>query len=240
MPSRLLRCSAMSSSPLELSRISRRFKQGDAYLHVLEAVSLSLTPGKLTALVGPSGSGKSTLLNIAGLLESPNSGEVWINGKNVTKLSETHRTAFRRKNIGFIFQVHRLLPEFNALENIVIPQMINGLVRRSAENRAIQLLKMVNLENRKLHRPGQLSGGEQQRVSIARALSNAPAILLADEPTGNLDPDTSREIMELLFEINKNEKTAFLMATHDYTLIERFPARVVQCADETISENLDL
>ena len=215
MPSRLLRCFAMSSFPLELSRISRRFKQGDEYLRVIEAVSLSLTPGKLTALVGPSGSGKSTLLNIAGLLESPSSGEVWINGKNVTKLSETHRTAFRRKNIGFIFQVHRLLPEFNALENIVIPQMINGLVRSSAENRAIQLLKMVNLENRKLHRPGQLSGGEQQRVSIARALSNAPAILLADEPTGNLDPATASDVFGYLKQIVYASNTAALIVTHN-------------------------
>ncbi len=208
----------MSSFPLELSRITRRFKQGSDYLHVLNSVSLSLSPGKLTALVGPSGSGKSTLLNIAGLLESPNNGEVWVNGKNVTKLSESQRTIFRRKNIGYVFQVHRLLPEFNALENIVIPQMINGLLKSRAEDRAMQLLKMVNLENRKLHRPGELSGGEQQRVSIARALSNAPPILLADEPTGNLDPATASDVFGYLKQIVYASNTAALIVTHNMKL----------------------
>ena len=208
----------MNNSPLELFRIDRRFKQGDDYLHVLNSISLSLAPGKLTALVGPSGSGKTTLLNIAGLLESPNGGEVWVNGKNVTKLSENDRTIFRRKNIGYVFQVHRLLPEFNALENIVIPQMINGLVRSTAEKRAIQLLKMVNLENRKLHRPGQLSGGEQQRVSLARALSNAPSVLLADEPTGNLDPATATDVFGYLKQIIYASKTAALIVTHNMKL----------------------
>ena len=208
----------MNSHPLELSRIKRIFKQGENYLNILDSVDLILTPGKLTALVGPSGSGKSTLLNIAGLLENPSSGDVWINGKNVTKLSETHKTIFRRKNIGYVFQVHRLLPEFNALENIVIPQMINGLARSGAEERAIQLLKMVNLENRKNHRPGQLSGGEQQRISIARALSNAPPILLADEPTGKLDPATASDVFGYLKQIVYASNTAALIVTHNMTL----------------------
>jgi len=208
----------MNKSPLELFRINRRFKQGDDYLNVLDSISLSLKPGKLTALVGPSGSGKTTLLNIAGLLERPNNGEVWVNGKNVSKLTESHRTVFRRKNIGFVFQVHRLLPEFNALENIIIPQMINGLIRSSAEKRAIQLLNMVNLENRKLHRPGQLSGGEQQRISIARALSNAPTVLLADEPTGNLDPATAADVFAYLKQIIYATNTAALIVTHNMKL----------------------
>ena len=208
----------MNKSPLELFRINRRFKQGDDYLNVLDSISLSLKPGKLTALVGPSGSGKTTLLNIAGLLERPNNGEVWVNGKNVSKLPESHRTVFRRKNIGFVFQVHRLLPEFNALENIIIPQMINGLIRSSAEKRAIQLLNMVNLENRKLHRPGQLSGGEQQRISIARALSNAPTVLLADEPTGNLDPATAADVFAYLKQIIYATNTAALIVTHNMKL----------------------
>ena len=208
----------MNKSPLELFRINRRFKQGDDYLNVLDSISLSLKPGKLTALVGPSGSGKTTLLNIAGLLERPNNGEVWVNGKNVSKLTESHRTVFRRKNIGFVFQVHRLLPEFNALENIIIPQMINGLIRSSAEKRAIQLLNMVNLENRKLHRPGQLSGGEQQRISIARALSNAPTVLLADEPTGNLDPATAADVFGYLKQIIYATNTAALIVTHNMKL----------------------
>ena len=208
----------MNKSPLELFRINRRFKQGEHYLNVLDSISLSLTAGKLTALVGPSGSGKTTLLNIAGLLERPNNGEVWVNGKNVSKLPESHRTIFRRKNIGFVFQVHRLLPEFNAVENIVIPQMINGLVRSAAEKRAIQLLNMVNLENRKLHRPGQLSGGEQQRISIARALSNAPTVLLADEPTGNLDPATAADVFAYLKQIIYATNTAALIVTHNMKL----------------------
>ena len=208
----------MNKSPLELFRINRRFKQGEDYLNVLDSISLSLTPGKLTALVGPSGSGKTTLLNIAGLLERPNNGEVWVNGKNVSKLPESQRTIFRRKNIGFVFQVHRLLPEFNALENIVIPQMINGLIRSAAEKRAIQLLNMVNLENRKLHRPGQLSGGEQQRISIARALSNAPTVLLADEPTGNLDPATAADVFAYLKQIIYATNTAALIVTHNMKL----------------------
>ncbi len=208
----------MNKSPLELFRINRRFKQGEDYLNVLDSISLSLTPGKLTALVGPSGSGKTTLLNIAGLLERPNNGEVWVNGKNVSNLPESHRTIFRRKNIGFVFQVHRLLPEFNALENIVIPQMINGLIKSAAEKRAIQLLNMVNLENRKLHRPGQLSGGEQQRISIARALSNAPTVLLADEPTGNLDPATAADVFAYLKQIIYATNTAALIVTHNMKL----------------------
>ncbi len=208
----------MNKSPLELFRINRRFKQGEDYLNVLDSISLSLTPGKLTALVGPSGSGKTTLLNIAGLLERPNNGEVWVNGKNVSKLPESHRTIFRRKNIGFVFQVHRLLPEFNAVENIVIPQMINGLIRSAAEKRAVQLLNMVNLENRKLHRPGQLSGGEQQRISIARALSNAPTVLLADEPTGNLDPATAADVFAYLKKIIYATNTAALIVTHNMKL----------------------
>ncbi len=208
----------MNKSPLELFRINRRFKQGEDYLNVLDSISLSLAPGKLTALVGPSGSGKTTLLNIAGLLERPNNGEVWVNGKNVSNLPESHRTIFRRKNIGFVFQVHRLLPEFNALENIVIPQMINGLIKSAAEKRAIQLLNMVNLENRKLHRPGQLSGGEQQRISIARALSNAPTVLLADEPTGNLDPATAADVFAYLKQIIYATNTAALIVTHNMKL----------------------
>ena len=208
----------MNNSPLKLIGINRRFKQGEEYLHVLGSINLSLSPGKLTALVGPSGSGKTTLLNIAGLLESPNGGEVWVNGKNVTKLSENHRTVVRRKNIGYVFQVHRLLPEFNALENIVIPQMINGMSQSAAEKRGMQLLKMVNLENRKLHRPGQLSGGEQQRVSIARALSNAPSVLLADEPTGNLDPVTASDVFGYLKQIIYASNTAALIVTHNMKL----------------------
>ncbi|GIS16704.1 MAG: lipoprotein-releasing system ATP-binding protein LolD [Alphaproteobacteria bacterium] len=165
----------------------------------------------------PSGSGKTTLLNIAGLLERPNNGEVWVNGKNVSKLPESHRTIFRRKNIGFVFQVHRLLPN-SMRRKYCDPQMINGLIRSAAEKRAIQLLNMVNLENRKLHRPGQLSGGEQQRISIARALSNAPTVLLADEPTGNLDPATAADVFAYLKQIIYATNTAALIVTHNMKL----------------------
>ena len=203
------------SAALAFSDIGMIFPDGT---ETLQNISFSIDKGEFVTVVGPSGSGKTTLLNIAGLLERPNNGEVWVNGKNVSKLPESHRTIFRRKNIGFVFQVHRLLPEFNALENIVIPQMINGLIRSAAEKRAIQLLNMVNLENRKLHRPGQLSGGEQQRISIARALSNAPTVLLADEPTGNLDPATAADVFAYLKQIIYATNTAALIVTHNMKL----------------------
>ena len=172
----------------------------------------------MTALIGPSGAGKSTLLNIAGMLEDAASGEVFVNGKNISQMRSGKKAAFRRANIGFVFQTHRLLPEFSALENIAIPQMLNGLNRFEAETRAQQLLSMIGLEDRAKHRPGQLSGGEQQRVAIARAVANAPSLLLADEPTGNLDPETGQSVFQTLRQIIKGTGASALVVTHNMDL----------------------
>ena len=177
-----------------------------------------LHPGRITALVGPSGAGKTTLLNLAGLLEQPKSGQIWINGTKATGLSERKRTQLRRRHIGMVFQFHRLFPEFSALENIMIPQMLNGLSQTESEKRAKLLLEMVGLSDRATHRPGLLSGGEQQRVAIARSVANAPDILLADEPTGNLDPETGETVFQSLQKIVHGTDTAALIVTHNQKL----------------------
>lgn len=201
-----------------LQEIEKSFAQGERSLRVLEGASLELAPGEMVALLGPSGCGKSTLLNIAGLLEAPDSGSVRIDGHNTARLSHSDRAHLRRDKIGFVFQFHRLLPEFNALENVMIPQMLAGLDRKTAGERAEELLGMVGLQDRKTHRPGLLSGGEQQRVAIARGVSNAPGILLADEPTGNLDPETARIVFDHLSAIIRSTGTAALIVTHNAAL----------------------
>lgn len=203
---------------LAMNGVCKSFRQGDGHIRVLDEISLSVEAGELVALTGPSGSGKSTLLNIAGLLEQPDSGHVMINGVAAHRLQDSKISALRRRQIGFVFQFHRLLPEFSALENILIPQLMNGLERQTAEERAMQLLDMVGLSVRKDHRPGQLSGGEQQRVAIARAVSNAPALLLADEPTGNLDNETAAEVFSHLTKILRSTGTAALIVTHNTEL----------------------
>ena len=214
---------AMSSqSPppplLELKDVWRSYNQGGSKLDVLTGASLTLRAGEMKALVGPSGSGKSTLLNIAGLLEQPDSGTVFINAVDSAGLRQGKRTLLRRQHIGFVFQFHRLLPEFSALENVMIPQMLNGLDKFEAVDRAGQLLAMVGLQDRVDHRPGLLSGGEQQRVAIARAVANAPRVLLADEPTGNLDPDTAKDVFGHLAAITRATQTAALVVTHNQQL----------------------
>lgn len=210
---------AMDIMPLlELRDIRQSFPQGTIRLDVLVDASLTVRAGEMKALVGPSGSGKSTLLNIAGLLEYPDAGEVLIDGVNAGTLSRAKRGLMRRNHIGFVFQFHRLLPEFSALENIMIPQMLTGLDRSEAEARAEQLLTMVGLQARADHRPGLLSGGEQQRVAIARSVANAPQVLLADEPTGNLDPDTAKEVFYHLSTITRATGTAALVVTHNQQL----------------------
>ena len=214
---------AMSSqSPppplLELKDVWRSYNQGGSKLDVLTGASLTVRAGEMKALVGPSGSGKSTLLNIAGLLEQPDSGTVFINAVDSAGLRQGKRTLLRRQHIGFVFQFHRLLPEFSALENVMIPQMLNGLDKFEAANRAEQLLAMVGLQDRVDHRPGLLSGGEQQRVAIARAVANAPRVLLADEPTGNLDPDTAKDVFGHLAAITRATQTAALVVTHNQQL----------------------
>ena len=205
---------------LSFHQVSKSFVQADRKIDVLREVSLSLARGELVGLVGPSGSGKTTLLNIAGLLERQDSGQVTINGKATHRLRDGEASAMRREAIGFVFQFHRLLPEFSAQENIVIPQIMNGLGRGVAEERSNQLLEMIGLAARGTHRPGQLSGGEQQRVAIARAVANVPAVLLADEPTGNLDPNTAADVFGHLVKILRSTNTAALVVTHNMELAQ--------------------
>ncbi len=217
----------MSDVVLELRNVRRTFAQARQPLHVLKGVDLVVREGETVALVGPSGAGKSTLLHIAGLLEKPDSGDVVIAGQNAGRLGDDGRTLIRRDNIGFVYQFHHLLPEFSALENVVIPQSIAGLKRRAAETRARELLAMLGLSERVHHRPGKLSGGEQQRVAIARALANAPRLLLADEPTGNLDPHTAGEVFDLLLRIARRAGLAAVVATHNPELAGRMGRTVI-------------
>jgi lipoprotein-releasing system ATP-binding protein len=206
---------------LRLEAITRRFKEGDGQLEVFSNLALSLKPGEIVALVGPSGAGKSSLLHIAGLLEAPTSGEIFIDGVATSKLPDTERTRIRRDKVGFVYQAHHLLPEFDALENVVLPQMIAGVSKAVAAKEAERLLTVMGLGKRMTHLPSQLSGGEQQRVAIARALANRPRILLADEPTGNLDPRTSGGVFDALIAITRAEGLAALIATHNFELASR-------------------
>jgi lipoprotein-releasing system ATP-binding protein len=206
---------------LRLEAITRRFKEGDGQLEVFSNLALSLKPGEIVALVGPSGAGKSSLLHIAGLLEAPTSGEIYIDGVATSKLPDTERTRIRRDKVGFVYQAHHLLPEFDALENVVLPQMIAGVSKAAAAKEAERLLTVLGLGKRMTHLPSQLSGGEQQRVAIARALANRPRILLADEPTGNLDPRTSGGVFDALIAITRAEGLAALIATHNFELASR-------------------
>ena len=220
---------------LELRGVGRRYTQGETVIDVLRDASLAIRGGEMTALVGPSGSGKSTLLNIAGLLERPGAGEVLVDGTPTSGLGSRRRGRLRAAHVGFVFQFHRLLPEFSALENVMIPQMLNGFGRGEAETRAEQLLGMVGLSNRRDHRPGALSGGEQQRVAIARAVANAPRVLLADEPTGNLDPDTAAEVFGHLEKIVRGTGAAALIVTHNEPLAASMDRRLT-IRDGTVVE----
>jgi len=206
---------------LRLEAITRRFKEGDGQLEVFSNLALSLKPGEIVALVGPSGAGKSSLLHIAGLLEAPTSGEIVIEGVAVSGLPDSERTRIRRDTIGFVYQAHHLLPEFDALENVILPQMIAGTSRGDAVKEASRLLEVVGLGQRLTHRPSQLSGGEQQRVAIARALANRPRLLLADEPTGNLDPRTAGGVFDALIAITRAQGLGALIATHNFELASR-------------------
>ena len=206
---------------LHLQDLRRAYAQGSRVIEVLKGATASLYPGEAVALLGPSGAGKSTLLHIAGLLERPDAGAVVIDGTDCVKLNDGERTRLRRAEIGFVYQFHHLLPEFSALENIVLPQLILGLTRADAEDRARQLLYSLGLDERADHRPAQLSGGEQQRVAIARAVANGPKLLLADEPTGNLDPHTAERVFEQLLSLVRQSGVAALIATHNLDLAAR-------------------
>jgi len=216
----------MSEPALELRDVQRRFSQGGSVLEVLRGADLVVGAGEVVALVGPSGAGKSTLLHIAGLLERPDAGVVRIAGKDCSTLDDERRTSLRRSRLGFVYQFHHLLPEFSAEENIIVPQMIAGVARRDAASRARELLGAMGLAARADHRPGQLSGGEQQRTAIARALANRPALLLADEPTGNLDPDTADGVFAELMNLARGHGLAALIATHNPALASRMDRTV--------------
>ena len=224
----------MSEIALELRNITRTFQQAGAPLHVLRGCSLSIKAGETVALIGPSGSGKSTLLHSAGLLEKPDTGEIIIAGQDAMNLDDTGRTALRRQTIGFVYQFHHLLPEFSALENIVLPQMIAGINKTDAEKRGRELLDLVGLKNRADNRPGMLSGGEQQRVALARALANRPRLLIADEPTGNLDPMTAELVFDVLQNLVKSQNLALLMATHNHDLARRM-SKLVEIKDGVLT-----
>jgi lipoprotein-releasing system ATP-binding protein len=212
----------MTGAPtLELRQVTRTFSQGGNQLPVLRGVSLAIQPGEIVALVGPSGAGKSTLLHLAGLLERPDGGAVLLAGEDCSRMNDAERTAARRAAIGFVYQFHQLLPEFSAAENIVLPQMIAGVPRKRARVRARELLAMVGLEARAEHRPARLSGGEQQRVAILRALANRPRLLLGDEPTGNLDQHTADEVTAVLLDLVRRTGLAALIATHNLDLARR-------------------
>jgi lipoprotein-releasing system ATP-binding protein len=231
-----LKGSVMSETAclLSLQAITRTFVQGDRRLDVLKGVSLDLHAGEIVALVGQSGSGKSTLLHIAGLLERPDGGEVVVDGRSMRMQNDTSRTALRRKFLGFVYQYHHLLPEFSALENVMLPQMLAGLSRSQARLRAADLLAMVQLKDRGDHRPGRLSGGEQQRVAIARAVANAPRVLLADEPTGNLDAATAEAVFRQLLALVRETGMAALIATHNPELAARMD-RTLHLRDGVLS-----
>ncbi|MDI9847137.1 ABC transporter ATP-binding protein [Rhodoblastus sp. 17X3] len=221
------RAASQEISPtLRLEGVVRRYREGDGYLEILKGVDGVLWPHQAVALVAPSGVGKSTLLHIAGLLERPDGGEVVIDGLPTSTLSDSQRTALRRNRIGFVYQFHHLLPEFTAAENVMTPQMIAGLPAVEARRRALELLDYLGLAARANHRPSEMSGGEQQRVAIARAVANAPALLLADEPTGNLDPETADRVFTALMSLVKATGLSALIATHNLELATRMDRRV--------------
>ena len=212
---------ALSKAHLILSGVHRHYGTGDTMVRVLEAADLTVQSGELVALVAPSGAGKSTLLHLSGLLESPQGGEVEIIGIKTSKLGDRGRTQLRRSTVGYVYQFHHLLPEFTALENVSMPQLIAGKSPKEADARSMELLDLLGVGPRATHRPAELSGGEQQRVAIARAAANHPKVILADEPTGNLDPETSELVFTALRSLIKNEGAAALIATHNHDLARR-------------------
>jgi len=211
---------------LFLHGIDRHYRQGDVTLDILKGAELAVWPGQSVALVAPSGAGKSTLLHIAGLLEHPDAGEVYVDQVATSRLSDGERTRIRRSDVGFVYQFHHLLMEFSAIENVIMPQMIRGLSRSDATQRAADLLGYLGLKERLTHRPAELSGGEQQRVAIARAVANAPRLLLADEPTGNLDPKTSDHVFSALTQLVRASGLAVVVATHNMDIAGRMDRRV--------------
>jgi lipoprotein-releasing system ATP-binding protein len=218
--------SVTAAEILKIDKVSRHFGKGETRLDILKDASFTMRKGEIVALVAPSGTGKSTLLHLAGLLERPDSGNVVIGGRDCGALPDADRTSIRRSDVGFVYQFHHLLPEFSAIENVMMPQMISGLGRKDAKERAGQLLDYLRVGHRGEHRPAELSGGEQQRVAIARAVANAPLILLADEPTGNLDPATAHYVFDALEALVRQSGLAALIATHNQELAARMDRRI--------------
>ncbi len=228
---------AEAQSALKLEKIERHYMTGGGPLKILRGGDLVVNAGEIVALVAPSGAGKSTLLHLAGLLERPDGGEVFVSGKSTAHLDDGGRTAIRRTEIGFVYQFHHLLPDFTALENLVIPQLIAGLGKSEAKNRGRELLDYLNIGGRADHRPAELSGGEQQRVAIARAVVNAPKLILADEPTGNLDPKTADLVFNALTSIVRQSNLAALIATHNIELAGRMDRTITLQDGKIVSAN---
>lgn len=220
---------------LELRDIVREYKSEGGVLRVLEGANLTLNPGELVGLIGPSGSGKSTLLHTAGLLEKPEGGQVFLEGEDCLSLNDSGRTRLRREKLGFVYQFHHLLPEFNARDNVAMPLLVGGMSKRRAREKADALLAEMGLSERLKHQPGQMSGGEQQRVAIARALVNDPRLVIADEPTGNLDPATTERVFESLIRMARSEGAAVLVATHNMALTQHMD-RVLTLTDGKLTD----
>ncbi|MGK3115560.1 lipoprotein-releasing ABC transporter ATP-binding protein LolD [Candidatus Pantoea formicae] len=230
----------MSNTPLLQCRdLCKRYQEGSVQTDVLRNVAFSLQPGELTAIVGSSGSGKSTLLHLLGGLDAPTSGDVVFDGKSLNAMSSSAKAELRNRELGFIYQFHHLLPDFTALENVAMPLLIGKTAKAEAASRALEMLAAVGLEKRAAHRPSELSGGERQRVAIARALVNRPRLVMADEPTGNLDARNADAIFKLLGELNQQQGTAFLVVTHDLNLAKRLN-RQMEMRDGQLSEHLTL
>lgn len=227
----------MNKAVLELKNIQRHFGKGETITEVLKGIDLKINAGEIVALVGPSGSGKSTLLQIAGLLDTPSGGTIFVAGENASKASDKKRTSLRQNYMGFVYQAHLLLPDFSALENVMMPMLLAGVKESEAKERASKLLDMVGLSHRLTHRSGQLSGGEQQRVAIARSLANNPKLLLADEPTGNLDPKTAETVFQMLLDVVRQTGLSALIATHNPELATRMDRRIT--VEDGILKELD-
>ena len=227
----------MNKAVLELKNIQRHFGKGETITEVLKGIDLKINAGEIVALVGPSGSGKSTLLQIAGLLDTPSGGTIFVAGENASKASDKKRTSLRQNYMGFVYQAHLLLPDFSALENVMMPMLLAGVKESEAKERATKLLDMVGLSHRLTHRSGQLSGGEQQRVAIARSLANNPKLLLADEPTGNLDPKTAETVFQMLLDVVRQTGLSALIATHNPELAARMDRRIT--VEDGILKELD-
>jgi lipoprotein-releasing system ATP-binding protein len=235
VPAPSLAPAAQAAPVLDLRFVTKTYGSGETALTVLKQASFTILPGQMVALVGPSGSGKSTLLHIAGLLDRPSSGEVWIRGRNCAGLADDQRSRIRRELLGFVYQYHHLLPEFTALENVILPQLIGAASYGKAKRRAQALLDAMGLKERESHRPSKLSGGEQQRVAVARAMANKPSLLLADEPTGNLDTATAQRVFALLQGFVEAAKIAALVATHNLDLARRM-TRMLKIQDGVVVE----